>query len=94
MKYILDGLLGKLYALQDTAAHLQLPTRARDKVIRRWIDRLKKVTGGIRKEGVSALYEHLAEDAPTNWVAETESQLQEMGGTELQMQLTNATVLR
>ena len=36
-----------------------------------------KVIGGIRK-GVSALYEHLAEDALMHWVVETESQLQEM----------------
>ena len=33
---------------------------------------------------------YLAEDAPTNWVAETESQLQGMGGTELQMEQLRA----
>ena len=48
------------------------------------MDRLNKVTGGIRKEGVFALYE--AEDAPMHWVAETESQLREMGGTESRLE--------
>ena len=48
----------------------------------RWIDGFEKVTDGIRKEGVSAFYKHLAEDVPMQYVAETEFQLQEMGGTE------------
>lgn len=39
---------------------------------------------------MSALYEHLAEDGLMHWVAETESQFQEMGGTELQMEQSRA----
>lgn len=42
------------------------------------IDCLKKVTGG-KKE--SAFYKHIAEDVPMHYVAETEFQIQEMGGT-------------
>lgn len=43
------------------------------------IDGLKKVTGG-KKE--SAFYKDIAEDVPMHYVAETEFQIQEMGGTE------------
>lgn len=48
----------------------------------------KKLTRwNYEKKGFSALYEqHLAEDTPMRWVAETESQLQEIGGTESQME--------
>lgn len=49
----------------------------------------KKLTGGIRKEGVPDPHftnMHLAEDTPMLWVAKTESQLQEIGGTESQME--------
>lgn len=46
---------------------------------------LKKVTGGIHKEGVFALCENLAENVPMHWVAETGSQLQRMGGTKPQI---------
>lgn len=51
------------------------------------MDRLKKITDGIRNEGVATLYEHLAEDAPMHWVAETESHLQVLGGTESQKEI-------
>ena len=80
---ICDSLLQRYYRLEDAA--VELSEQARDSLFARWITHLGKVTGPIRKMGITEALGSLPE-IPWAWVEATDSQLRAEGATESQLE--------
>ena len=64
---------------------MDLSEQARDSLFKRWITHLGKVTGPIRKMGVTEVLGNLPE-LPLKWIEATDSQLRAEGATESQVE--------